>query len=195
LAFTNIQFNGRCTRDVDWEQARCELVLNCSKGTKQFANEVRWRSWWHFWSTLAALVGSLTVASLEIPWHVRIPFGILAGLILVRLFIIYHDYQHGTILKGSRVAHIIMVSTPPIACAMGAYLFYAQYNFSDVKIRFGGEWNYVSAAGLIKLHPYEPNYALVHGQHWLSPCPSSQCPHSVLPPTRSYVCDDRVAIT
>jgi omega-6 fatty acid desaturase (delta-12 desaturase) len=32
----------------------------------------------------------------------------LAGLVLVRMFVIYHDYQHGTILRGSRVADAIM---------------------------------------------------------------------------------------
>jgi hypothetical protein len=31
------------------------------QATRPFAWEVRWRSWWHFWSTLAVLVGLLAL--------------------------------------------------------------------------------------------------------------------------------------
>jgi omega-6 fatty acid desaturase (delta-12 desaturase) len=34
--------------------------------------------------------------------------GVLAGLLVARLFVIYHDFQHGAILKGSIVGAIIM---------------------------------------------------------------------------------------
>ena len=37
-----------------------------------------------------------------------LPASILLGLVLVRVFIIYHDFQHGTILKGSRVANVLL---------------------------------------------------------------------------------------
>jgi omega-6 fatty acid desaturase (delta-12 desaturase) len=72
--------------------------------TRAFAREDRWRSWWCLCSTLAVLAGLLVGASAG--WHplVRLPCGVLAGLALVRLFVIYHDYQHGTILRGSWLA-------------------------------------------------------------------------------------------
>jgi omega-6 fatty acid desaturase (delta-12 desaturase) len=79
------------------------------RATKQYACEDRRWSWWHLGSTLAVLGGLLGVACVTaLPWLVRVPFSVLAGLVLVRLFIIYHDYQHGTVLRGSRVAAVIM---------------------------------------------------------------------------------------
>ena len=78
------------------------------KATKPFAREIRILSWYHLWTTLAALTGLLAATFLPIHWLFRLPFSILAGFVIVRLFIIYHDYQHGTILRGSRLADAIM---------------------------------------------------------------------------------------
>ena len=35
---------------------------------------------------------------------------VIAGMMIVRLFIVYHDYQHGTILKGSPLAADLMTA-------------------------------------------------------------------------------------
>jgi omega-6 fatty acid desaturase (delta-12 desaturase) len=76
--------------------------------SKEFASEYRWLSWWHLWSTLAALAGTIAVAASDLPWGLRGISSVLAGLVGVRLFIIYHDYQHGAILRDSRVAGAVM---------------------------------------------------------------------------------------
>lgn len=76
--------------------------------SKEFASEQRLRSWWHLWSTLAVICGLIAVAVSNLPWLLRIPASITVGLVAVRLFIIYHDYQHSAILGGSRVASLIM---------------------------------------------------------------------------------------
>ena len=76
--------------------------------SKEFASEFRWLSWWHLWSTLAALASSIAVAASDLPWGLRAVASVLAGLVGVRLFIIYHDYQHGAILRDSRVAGAVM---------------------------------------------------------------------------------------
>jgi len=89
------------------------------QATKPFAREVRWRSWWHLWSTLAVLAGLLGIASLGVPWWWRLPVSVLAGLTMVRLFTIYHDHQHGTILRRSALADLLLraygllLLTPP----------------------------------------------------------------------------------
>jgi acyl-lipid omega-6 desaturase (Delta-12 desaturase) len=89
------------------------------RATKPFAHEVRWRSWLHLWSTLATLVGLLSSTSLEVPWWLRFFGSVLAGLTMVRMFVIYHDHQHGTILRGSVLADILLSAygmfllTPP----------------------------------------------------------------------------------
>src|SRR4030088_372974 len=85
-------------------QTASELV----RATRPFAREVRWRSWWYFWSTLAVLVGLLALTCLEWSWLLRLPLSILAGLAVVRMFTIYHDHQHGTILRNSPVADALL---------------------------------------------------------------------------------------
>jgi len=76
--------------------------------TREFAHEVRWRSWWHLGSTTFAATALLTAAGWDRLGVLRWPLAVLAGLTLVRLFIIYHDHQHGSLLRGSRVARWIM---------------------------------------------------------------------------------------
>lgn len=86
---------------------------------RPFAKEDRRRSWWALGSTLAILVGVLVVAGLPLPWPVRAVASVLAGLVAVRGFIVYHDFMHGALLKGSGLAKAIMsvygvlVLTPP----------------------------------------------------------------------------------
>ncbi len=41
-------------------------------------------------------------------WLFRLPLSIIAGLLMVRFFIIYHDYNHFAILKNSKPAKLIM---------------------------------------------------------------------------------------
>jgi acyl-lipid omega-6 desaturase (Delta-12 desaturase) len=76
--------------------------------TKPYARDSSWRSWWCILSTTfllaAAIAGTLPI--LPTPW--RIVCSGLSGLLLVRLFIIYHDQQHHAILPKSRLAAILM---------------------------------------------------------------------------------------
>jgi len=76
--------------------------------SKTYAREFRWRSWWHLWSTLGAFVGLITLASVDILLPLRVLASIFAGLMLVRMFILYHDYQHHAILDHSPVAALVM---------------------------------------------------------------------------------------
>jgi acyl-lipid omega-6 desaturase (Delta-12 desaturase) len=76
--------------------------------SKKFAEEDRWLSWWHLWSTLVLMLGAMAGAALIPTLWISIPLSIFAGLVLVRMFIVFHDYMHGTILKGSPVAEVIL---------------------------------------------------------------------------------------
>lgn len=69
-----------------------------------YTGEQRWKSWWHLVSTLGLGTGLLTIACLDLPLPVCIASSLVASLVLVRLFIIYHDYMHGAILSDSRIA-------------------------------------------------------------------------------------------
>ncbi len=80
-----------------------QLVRN----TRRFAAEHRGRSWWVLLSTLALFVGAIGVVCMDLHWGVRVLASLLAALLHVRVFVIYHDYLHGAILQGSRVADCI----------------------------------------------------------------------------------------
>lgn len=80
-----------------------DLIL----ATKDFAVEVRSKSWWLTLSTIVCLGAAFFCALYPFHLGVRIPASIVAGLLLVRMFVIYHDYQHHTILKGSKLANAI----------------------------------------------------------------------------------------
>lgn len=85
---------------------RCgkELIL----ATKPFAKEVRSKSWFHTLTTLALVVLALA-GTVLLPWlAVNIICSVVAGLLLVRMFVIYHDHQHHTILHKSVAADAIM---------------------------------------------------------------------------------------
>ena len=84
------------------EQKKALLI-----SSREYAQEVRWKSWWVFLSTTALLGGLLTVAALEFHFALRVLSTIVAGLLVVRLFVIYHDFQHGAILKNSVIAKVL----------------------------------------------------------------------------------------
>ena len=76
--------------------------------SRQYASEERWKSWWHLGSTLTLALTFLTITCLQLPWFVCVISSVLASLVLIRLFIIYHDFMHGTILSGSPIAGAIL---------------------------------------------------------------------------------------
>src|SRR3984885_2088089 len=81
-----------------------ELIL----ATKPFAKEIRSKSWFYALSTIF-LIGLALTATILIPFFsVKIIFSLIAGLLMVRMFIIYHDHQHHSILTHSRLANFIM---------------------------------------------------------------------------------------
>ena len=81
-----------------------ELIL----ATKPFANEDRNKSWMYLLSTLLLLACALA-CSLFMPFLIlKLICSILGGLLLVRMFIIYHDFQHHAILHRSVLADVIM---------------------------------------------------------------------------------------
>lgn len=98
------------------ERTGKELLI----ASKKYAEEDRLVSWWHLVSTIAACIICFALASLSlIPMYVSLPFSILTGLVMVRLFILYHDYLHGAILRNSILANGLMyfygmlVMSPP----------------------------------------------------------------------------------
>lgn len=81
-----------------------ELIL----ATKKFAIEDRRKSWILTLSTLFILISLLTMTVIVPTWPLKLIFSLVAGLVMVRMFIIYHDFQHHTIFKGSKLANAIL---------------------------------------------------------------------------------------
>jgi acyl-lipid omega-6 desaturase (Delta-12 desaturase) len=75
--------------------------------TKPFAKEIKWKSWFHTISTVLIVISLLAGIFLLKPVLLRVACSIAAGLVLVRMFVIYHDHQHHSILNRSLPADII----------------------------------------------------------------------------------------
>lgn len=82
-----------------------DLIL----ATKKYAKENRAQSWAYTLSTLILLIAALLGTLLVHPVLLKVLCSITAGLLTVRFFVIYHDYQHHTILTKSKLANAIMV--------------------------------------------------------------------------------------
>jgi omega-6 fatty acid desaturase (delta-12 desaturase) len=81
-----------------------DLVL----ATKPFATDSPMRSWWCLISTAILLTASLAGTLWNIHSVAKLGCGVLAGLLMLRLFVIYHDQQHHAILPKSRLAEGLM---------------------------------------------------------------------------------------
>lgn len=87
--------------------------------SRQFAQERVWLSWWHIGSTLAIALALVAIVCSELHLAGRVLASTVLGLVLVRLFVLYHDFQHGAILRGSRLGRVLMETvglillTPP----------------------------------------------------------------------------------
>ncbi|MBL7984019.1 MAG: fatty acid desaturase, partial [Flavobacteriales bacterium] len=82
-----------------------DLIL----ATRPFANEIRWKSWWHLFTTVVVLAGSYCVVFLSDSLWIKAGGSVLMALTLGRLFVIYHDYLHHAILQHSKVARAFFV--------------------------------------------------------------------------------------
>lgn len=89
------------------------------RATRPFAHESRLRSWWSVGSTFVLLGLVLATAALA-PWlALRALASLLGGLLMVRAFVLYHDYLHGAILRRSWLAQAgfwlfgLIIVTPP----------------------------------------------------------------------------------
>jgi len=81
-----------------------ELIL----ATKPYAHDRTAASWTYLLVTLGLWLAALAGTLAHLPLVGRIACSILAGLSLLRLFVLYHDQQHHAILPKSKVAEGLM---------------------------------------------------------------------------------------
>ncbi|HTB05655.1 MAG TPA: fatty acid desaturase [Bacteroidia bacterium] len=81
-----------------------ELIL----ATRDYAKEDRALSWFHLLSTLFLMIGAYAGTFL-VPFIAgKLICSILAPLLTIRMFVIYHDFEHHAILNKSIPAKVIM---------------------------------------------------------------------------------------
>lgn len=80
-----------------------DLIL----ATRVFAKENRSQSWNYTLTTLSILISMLLGTYCNLHLVIRIICSIVSVLAFSRMFVIYHDFMHETILGKSRVANII----------------------------------------------------------------------------------------
>ncbi len=76
--------------------------------TKPYAHDSSGKSWWYIVSAIVFLGAAVTGTFPVFPMWLRIVCSGLTGLLMVRLFVIYHDQQHRAILPKSRFARLLM---------------------------------------------------------------------------------------
>ncbi len=87
--------------------------------SREYTAESTSRSWAYTLTTFLILGGLVAAAALLSAWWLRLPFSILAGLTAVRAFCLFHDFQHGAILRQSKPATLLFfvfgefILTPP----------------------------------------------------------------------------------
>jgi omega-6 fatty acid desaturase (delta-12 desaturase) len=89
--------------------------------TRRFTAEDRARSWRYVVSTFAVLALTTAAAGALPWWPLRLVASGVSGLVIVRAFILAHDYHHGALLRRSKLAaalfgvYGLLVLTPPRA--------------------------------------------------------------------------------
>jgi acyl-lipid omega-6 desaturase (Delta-12 desaturase) len=85
------------------QRSEKELLL----ASRTFTEEDRAKSWRVTFTSHAILAG-LTAGAMFSPWWpLRLAFSLVAGLTIVRVFCLFHDFQHGAILRQSKLAELI----------------------------------------------------------------------------------------
>jgi acyl-lipid omega-6 desaturase (Delta-12 desaturase) len=83
-----------------------ELILT----TKPFAKEIRWKSWYYTFSSFFLLIASLLGTYFTPFVWTKVLCSIFSALMLARCFMIFHDYQHHSILRKSWLANFIFTA-------------------------------------------------------------------------------------
>lgn len=78
------------------------------KATLPFAKEDKTKSWYYVLSTIFFLILAFAGTFNPFHWSLQLICSILFGLLMIKFFIMYHDFNHFAILKNSKVGKIIM---------------------------------------------------------------------------------------
>ncbi len=78
------------------------------EASKPFTDEDLVKSWTHLVVVVLVIAASTAAAALLPLWPLRLIAAVVSGLSIVRMFILYHDFMHGAVLRGSRLAKWVL---------------------------------------------------------------------------------------
>ncbi|MFO0596770.1 MAG: fatty acid desaturase [Myxococcaceae bacterium] len=85
------------------ERSEKDLLI----ATRAFTDEDKGKGWAATFVALLVLGGLTAGAVLSPWWPLRVVFGLIEGLTIVRVFCLFHDFQHGAILRQSKAAEAL----------------------------------------------------------------------------------------
>src|SRR5688572_18249042 len=87
---------------------RAARMAEWKKLVAEYAKPSVWRAGWQVANTFGPylLLWYLMYRSMAVSWWLTMPLAALAGMLLVRVFIIFHDCGHGSFFK-SRLANAV----------------------------------------------------------------------------------------
>jgi omega-6 fatty acid desaturase (delta-12 desaturase) len=91
------------------EQSSQVTVAEWKAIVLQYQEPSVWRAGWQLVNTIGsyAILWVLMYFSLSISWWLTIPLAVLAGGLLIRIFIIFHDCGHGSFFKSRLLNDIV----------------------------------------------------------------------------------------
>jgi omega-6 fatty acid desaturase (delta-12 desaturase) len=116
--------SAEATQAVSGNRTGRELI----EATRPFAQESRTKSWWHVCTIFALLVVVLAAAGIAPWWPVRLLLSVLGAFLMLRAFITYHDYMHGSILQNSSLASFLFHSYASL-CLVPAASWKMSHNY------------------------------------------------------------------
>ena len=127
-----------------------ELIL----ATRPFAADFTAKSWWCVLSTAFLLVSAFAGTLWNFNLAGKVVCSLLAGLLLLRLFVIYHDQQHHAILSKSRLAERLMrvfgiLSLSPSSIWRSSHNYHHKHN-SNLRSAHIGSYPIMTSAQYLK---------------------------------------------
>ncbi len=95
------------TSQADDKAKRREEIARWKAIVKEYQQPNAWRASWQILNSVGSYVALwyLMYLSLSVSWWLTVPLAVLAGGILIRVFIIFHDCGHGSFFKSQKANH------------------------------------------------------------------------------------------
>ncbi|MFO0014208.1 MAG: fatty acid desaturase family protein [Planctomycetota bacterium] len=139
--------------------------------SKAYAREFRWISWRHLLLALLFLACAVAAICSPLPWLAKTVPSALAGLLIVRLFIMYHDFHHGAIFRDSILARSYftlygLLTLSPSSVWRGSHDHHHRHNCKSTGAN-PGSFRLMSCEEFLVARPLD-RLLYILSRHWLT---------------------------